>query len=56
MSSFNDSFVSESFFDSNHDGGGDICNIFDFDKDDGGVGQMQSEWDEETSKQWRKVN
>ena len=40
MSSFNDS------------GGEDnenICNIFDFDEDDDVVGQMQSEWDEDTS-------
>ncbi len=52
MSSFNDSFVSESLVDSDHIGGedcGDIFNIFDFDKDDDVVGRMQSEWDEDTS-------
>ena len=54
MSSFNDSFVSESFIDSDRNGGGDICDIFDFDKDDGIVGWIQSEWDKETSTTMKK--
>ncbi len=47
MSSFNDSGCKDS---------GDICNIFDFDQDDDVVGQMQSEWDKDTSLQRRYRN
>jgi hypothetical protein len=57
MSSFNNSLVSESFMDSDHiggKGGGDICNIFDFDEDNAAVGQMQSEWDADTSMTMKK--
>jgi hypothetical protein len=46
--------VMSSFNDSGGEDGGDICNIFDFDEDDDVVGQMQSEWDEDTSTTTKK--
>ncbi len=43
-----------SFSDSGGEDGGDICNIFDFDKDNDVAGMMQSEWDEGTSTTTKK--
>ena len=43
-----------SYNDSGGEDGGDICNIFDFDKDNNVAGPMQSEWDEDTSTTTKK--